>query len=67
MSSSVSNVPKQPPVPPPAINTTVEPAKDKKPTVLECHGYFLGKTIGTGSYATVRLPLLLVRNLGKII
>ncbi|CAH0550966.1 unnamed protein product [Brassicogethes aeneus] len=28
--------------------------KDKKPTVLETHGYFLGKTIGTGSYATVR-------------
>ncbi|KAH1015193.1 testis-specific serine/threonine-protein kinase 3 [Dendroctonus ponderosae] len=29
--------------------------KDKKPTVLETHGYFLGKSIGTGSYATVRM------------
>ncbi|XP_066259523.1 testis-specific serine/threonine-protein kinase 3-like [Euwallacea similis] len=29
--------------------------KDKKPTVLESYGYFLGKTIGTGSYATVRM------------
>lgn len=28
---------------------------DKKPTVLESHGYYLGKTIGTGSYATVRV------------
>ncbi|KAL1493961.1 hypothetical protein ABEB36_009640 [Hypothenemus hampei] len=34
-------------------NTT--DSKDKKPTVLESHGYFLGKTIGTGSYATVRM------------
>lgn len=29
--------------------------QDKKPTVLETHGYFLGRTIGTGSYATVRV------------
>lgn len=28
-----------------------------QPTVLETHGYHLGKTIGTGSYATVRVSL----------
>lgn len=32
-----------------------ETPKDKKPTVLETHGYYLGKTIGSGSYATVRV------------
>ncbi|XP_017784026.1 PREDICTED: testis-specific serine/threonine-protein kinase 3-like isoform X2 [Nicrophorus vespilloides] len=31
-----------------------ESQKDRK-TVLETHGYFLGKTIGAGSYATVRM------------
>ncbi|KAF5293924.1 hypothetical protein FQA39_LY13629 [Lamprigera yunnana] len=36
-------------------STRVETAADKKITVLETHGYFLGKTIGTGSYATVRV------------
>lgn len=28
---------------------------DKKLTVLESHGYILGKTIGAGSYATVKV------------
>lgn len=28
---------------------------DKKLTVLESHGYILGKTIGFGSYATVKV------------
>jgi len=28
---------------------------DKKLTVLESHGYALGKTIGAGSYATVKV------------
>lgn len=28
---------------------------DKKQTVLEKHGYALGKTIGNGSYATVKV------------
>lgn len=28
---------------------------DKKLTVLESHGYVLGKTIGAGSYATVKV------------
>ncbi|KAJ8954173.1 hypothetical protein NQ318_005768 [Aromia moschata] len=32
-----------------------EADKEKKLSVLESHGYFLGKTIGTGSYATVRV------------
>ncbi|ENN80185.1 hypothetical protein YQE_03381, partial [Dendroctonus ponderosae] len=36
--------------------------KDKKPTVLETHGYFLGKSIGTGSYATVRVRHLRKKN-----
>lgn len=29
--------------------------KEKRLSVLESHGYYLGKTIGTGSYATVRV------------
>ncbi|CAH1118515.1 unnamed protein product [Phaedon cochleariae] len=32
-----------------------DPPQDKKLSVLESHGYYLGKTIGTGSYATVRV------------
>lgn len=28
---------------------------EKKLTVLESHGYILGKTIGAGSYATVKV------------
>ncbi|XP_067002226.1 testis-specific serine/threonine-protein kinase 4-like [Anabrus simplex] len=28
---------------------------DRKPTVLETHGYTLGRTIGSGSYATVKV------------
>lgn len=28
---------------------------ERKATVLENHGYSLGKTIGTGSYATVKV------------
>lgn len=32
--------------------------KDRK-TVLENHGYYLGKTIGAGSYATVRVNIQL--------
>lgn len=27
----------------------------KKPTVLESHGYILGKTIGVGTYASVKV------------
>ncbi|XP_060530488.1 testis-specific serine/threonine-protein kinase 3-like [Cylas formicarius] len=42
-----------------AITDAPEIGKDlpsvKKPTVLESHGYSLGKTIGNGSYATVRM------------
>jgi hypothetical protein len=30
----------------------------KKQTVLESHGYVLGKTIGSGSYATVRVGII---------
>lgn len=32
-------------------------SKDRK-TVLESHGYYLAKTIGAGSYATVRVNIL---------
>lgn len=32
-----------------------EDQREKKLSVLESHGYYLGKTIGTGSYATVRV------------
>lgn len=52
MPSSVSNLPKQPPIAT-TVNSTEQ--RDKKPTVLETHGYYLGRTIGTGSYATVRV------------
>lgn len=34
-----------------------ETTGEKKPTVLESHGYYLGKTIGSGSYATVRVSI----------
>ncbi|XP_028134381.1 testis-specific serine/threonine-protein kinase 3-like [Diabrotica virgifera virgifera] len=37
------------------VQVATDPQKEKKLSVLESHGYFLGKTIGTGSYATVRL------------
>lgn len=33
------------------------PPDERKTTVLETHGYKLGKTIGTGSYATVKVIL----------
>lgn len=42
---------------------------NKKQTVLESHGYILGKTIGSGSYATVRVclnHLVLFKNSPKI-
>lgn len=31
---------------------------ERKLTVLESHGYALGKTIGAGSYATVKASLI---------
>lgn len=37
------------------IGVGTEVPKEKKPTVLESHGYYLGNTIGSGSYATVRV------------
>lgn len=43
----------------PATATVIKdpnPAKDRK-TVLESHGYYLAKTIGAGSYATVRVNI----------
>lgn len=41
-----------------ANTTTTQPTTDapkERKTVLETHGYYLGKTIGSGSYATVRV------------
>ncbi|KAJ8916542.1 hypothetical protein NQ315_000184 [Exocentrus adspersus] len=40
---------------PPTAAATADSRKEKKPSVLETHGYYLGKSIGTGSYATVRV------------
>lgn len=44
---------------PKSLLKTVEGKNDekleKKLTILESHGYILGKTIGTGSYATVKV------------
>ncbi|CAG9861618.1 unnamed protein product [Phyllotreta striolata] len=37
------------------VQVATNTQKDKKLSVLESHGYYLGKTIGTGSYATVRV------------
>lgn len=37
------------------IENQNEDKSDKKVTVLESHGYVLGKTIGAGSYATVKV------------
>ncbi|XP_030764794.1 testis-specific serine/threonine-protein kinase 3-like [Sitophilus oryzae] len=57
MPSPVSSL-HQPPVADVTNASPVDPvdaSKEKKPTVLESHGYTLGKTIGNGSYATVRM------------
>ncbi|KAG5894236.1 hypothetical protein JTB14_007863 [Gonioctena quinquepunctata] len=43
------------PTAPSEATQSTEDDKEKKLSVLESHGYFLGKTIGTGSYATVRV------------
>lgn len=43
---------------PPNMKSTCEKngeKSEKKLTVLESHGYVLGKTIGAGSYATVKV------------
>lgn len=42
----------------PIQNIDGTPPPDKKISVLESHGYYLGKSIGTGSYATVRVDIL---------
>lgn len=59
MPSPVSSVHKPPAA---STNQSASPStpdtqriNDKKPTVLESHGYNLGKIIGNGSYATVRV------------
>lgn len=36
-------------------NEVKENQRNNRLTVLETHGYFLGKTVGSGSYATVRI------------
>ncbi|CAH2217795.1 jg11309, partial [Pararge aegeria aegeria] len=37
------------------VHSGVEAKSDRKLTVLETHGYILGRTIGSGSYATVKV------------
>ncbi|CAH2042490.1 unnamed protein product, partial [Iphiclides podalirius] len=37
------------------VHSGVEAKTDRKLTVLETHGYVLGRTIGSGSYATVKV------------
>ncbi|XP_023312990.1 testis-specific serine/threonine-protein kinase 3-like [Anoplophora glabripennis] len=58
MPSPVASV-HQPSAPAPALASVTQSSsdaqKEKKLSVLESHGYYLGKTIGTGSYATVRV------------
>ncbi|VVD05518.1 testis-specific serine/threonine-protein kinase 3-like [Leptidea sinapis] len=38
-----------------AVHSGVEAKAERKLTVLETHGYILGRTIGSGSYATVKV------------
>lgn len=47
------------------VGVSTESQKDKKPTVLESHGYYLGNTIGSGSYATVRVSFKCVSHIKK--
>lgn len=47
------------------VGVGTEAAKEKKPTVLESHGYYLGNTIGSGSYATVRVSVTHARHVMK--
>lgn len=42
------------------VHSGVEAKADRKLTVLETHGYVLGRTIGSGSYATVKVTVLFV-------
>lgn len=37
------------------VHSGVEAKTERKLTVLETHGYVLGRTIGSGSYATVKV------------
>lgn len=55
MSSPINSADQSPAVETAHATQVGNDPKDKKPTVLETHGYFLGKSIGTGSYATVRV------------
>lgn len=47
------------------VGVGTEVPKEKKPTVLESHGYYLGNTIGSGSYATVRVSIKHTRYIMK--
>lgn len=37
------------------VHSGVEAKAERKLTVLESHGYVLGRSIGSGSYATVKV------------
>lgn len=43
-------------------NKNDEEDHQRKPTVLESHGYTLGKTIGVGTYASVKVIKKFISN-----
>lgn len=44
----------------------IEVKSERKLTVLETHGYVLGRTIGSGSYATVKVQLKIKLYIGCV-
>ncbi|KAK5647421.1 hypothetical protein RI129_002313 [Pyrocoelia pectoralis] len=55
MPSPITSLNQLPTTSPHTHTAKVETASERRLTVLESHGYYLGKTIGSGSYATVRV------------
>ncbi|XP_031327737.1 testis-specific serine/threonine-protein kinase 4-like isoform X2 [Photinus pyralis] len=54
MPSPITSLNQLPAASPHSHTSRVETTGERRLTVLETHGYYLGKTIGSGSYATVR-------------
>lgn len=48
------------------VHSGVETKTERKLTVLETHGYVLGRTIGSGSYATVKVSFKKTYTITKI-
>lgn len=42
------------------VHSGVDAKTERKLTVLETHGYVLGRTIGSGSYATVKVFVIIM-------